>query len=266
MTDLEAMFRRLEGRVAASGRRPTTYAYGDDPSQVAELWLPDGEGPFPVAAVLHGGFWQAAYGYDHIRAVCAELAGMGVAAWNIEYRRVGNGGGVPATFDDVGAAFDLLGSVDAPVDLDRVVALGHSAGGHLATWCGGGGWVSGVVSLGGVLDTRTAAAEGIGEGAIDDFCGGSSQERPVEHDAIDVIGRLPLGVEVAVIHGADDDWVPVAQAWAFERACQDTATACEVTVLEGVGHYELIDPDDQAFETVRAEVLRLTGTGTGTGD
>ena len=62
----------------------------------------------------------------------------GWAAWNIEYRRVGQqGGGWPGTLEDVAAAVDALADLDAlagldvPLDLARVVAVGHSAGGHL---------------------------------------------------------------------------------------------------------------------------------------
>src|SRR5262245_32239546 len=104
------------------------YAYGDDPSQFGDLY-----GTGPVAVMIHGGFWKAAYGLDLMEPLCRDLAARGWAAWNIEYRRLGNGGGVPNTLDDVCAAIDQLAELDG-VDLSRVVAIGHSAGGHLAAW------------------------------------------------------------------------------------------------------------------------------------
>ncbi|HYU42778.1 MAG TPA: alpha/beta hydrolase [Vicinamibacteria bacterium] len=112
-------------------------AYGPGPQQLGELWRPREPGPHPVAIVIHGGCWSAAYGEGHIRPVCAALAQAGVAAWCLEYRRVGDkGGGWPGTFEDVGRGADHLREI-APshgLDLTRVVAVGHSAGGHLALW------------------------------------------------------------------------------------------------------------------------------------
>src|SRR4051812_50171887 len=88
-----------------------------------------------------------------------DLAGRGWAAWNIEYRRLGSGGGVPATLDDVSAAIDHLAQLQH-VDLSRVVTIGHSAGGHLAAWAATRDHhrvaVTGVVSQAGVLDLERA--------------------------------------------------------------------------------------------------------------
>ena len=111
-------------------------AYGDHPQQRAELHLSDGPGPYPVVVGLHGGFWRARRSLRYMRPACADLARHGWAAWNVEYRRVGRseGGGWPATFADVAAAIDHLADLDAPLDLTRVAAMGHSAGGQLALW------------------------------------------------------------------------------------------------------------------------------------
>jgi len=121
--------------VGASSDGPTamtrsTYSYGDHPSQLAELFLPAGSGPFPVTVVVHGGYWKAQYDRSLMEGLCSDLAAHGLAAWNIEYRRVGAGGGWPHTLDDVAAAVDLLVELNAPLDLSHVAAVGHSAGGH----------------------------------------------------------------------------------------------------------------------------------------
>ena len=89
--------------------------------------------------VIHGGFWRAKYGKNVSKAVSADLARRGRAAWNIEYRRIGRrqGGGWPATFDDVAAAIDKLAELGDPrLDLGDVSVVGHSAGGQLALWAG----------------------------------------------------------------------------------------------------------------------------------
>src|SRR6476659_7616503 len=112
----------------------STHPYGQHPSQLGELFLPSGAGPFAVVAVVHGGYWRAKYDRTLMTDVCLDLAGGGLAAWNLEYRRVGGGGGWPETLLDVAACIDLLADIDAPLDLANVLAVGHSAGGQLAFW------------------------------------------------------------------------------------------------------------------------------------
>src|SRR5262245_50972601 len=148
----------------------STHSYGDHPSQLGELFLPAGSGPFPVTVVVHGGYWKAQYDRSLMEGLCTDLAAHGLAAWNIEYRRVGGGGGWPHTLDDAGAAIDLLAELDAPLDLSHVGAVGHSAGGQLALWAASrptlpadapGGAprvpIAAAVSQAGVLDLTLAA-------------------------------------------------------------------------------------------------------------
>ena len=119
---------------SSAGRAPVIYRYGAGPAQFGELWLPDGAAAGTVV-VIHGGFWRARYDLSLGRPLAADLAARGYAAWNLEYRRALAGGGWPATFEDVAAGIDLLATL--PVDTSRVVAVGHSAGGHLAAWAAG---------------------------------------------------------------------------------------------------------------------------------
>ena len=118
----------------------TFVRYGPHPSQYGVLSLPNSPGLWPVAVVIHGGFWRTAYGADLGADLADDLVRHGFAAWNVEYRRVGEdpergGGGWPATFDDVARAIDYLAELEDPrLDLDDVTLIGHSAGGHLALW------------------------------------------------------------------------------------------------------------------------------------
>ncbi|MDT5138019.1 MAG: hypothetical protein QOD58_2281 [Mycobacterium sp.] len=150
---------------------PVRYAYGAHPSQYAEVTLPAGQNPAPVVVVIHGGYWSARYGAELGRPLAADLAGRGFAAVNVEYRRVGDGGGWPETGQDVATAVDALRARSTGMDLNRVVALGHSAGGQLAGWLasrrGGAVTLTGVVLQAGVLDLVRGSAEGLGGGAID---------------------------------------------------------------------------------------------------
>lgn len=224
--------------------------YGRDPSQFGELTLPGGK-PKGVVVVVHGGFWKAEYDLSLGRPLAASLAEHGWAAWNVEYRRVGDGGGDPATFDDVAAAVDALHGLD--LDLSRVLALGHSAGGHLATWAASRGryprWrstvdLTGVVSQAGVLDLETAAAQGLGSGAVAAFLG----HRPGPDDApLDPIRQVPLDVPVHCIHGTADTNVPIGQSREYVAAARAAGADARLTVVEEGDHFVLIDPSSEAW-------------------
>ncbi|MGI8523205.1 MAG: alpha/beta hydrolase family protein, partial [Nocardioides sp.] len=193
-----------------------TVEYGDNPHQYAELTRPEAASR-GVVVVIHGGFWRAAYDCSLGRPLAADLAARGWTAWNLEYRRVGNGGGAPETLDDVAAGIDALRTVEG-LDLSTVVTLGHSAGGHLATWAAsrlrfdrwaGGVPVTGVISQAGVLDLRTAYDDGLGGGAVEAFLGHPPADAD---DPADPLRQVPLDVPVWCVHGRADDVVPPGQS------------------------------------------------------
>ena len=210
--------------------------YGDDPSQYGVLY---GEGP--VAVVLHGGFWKAEYDLTLMDALCEDLAQRGWAAWNVEYRRLGNGGGVPETLDDVSAAIDLLAELD--VDRSRVVTIGHSAGGHLAAWAATRDnprvAVTGVVSQAGVLDLARAAELNLSDGVVHRFL----REHPTQ--IASPIERLPLGVPALLTHGGLDDTVPVEISETFARESGAT-----LIVEPDEDHYGHLDPQNPLWQAV----------------
>lgn len=149
-------------------------AYGSDEFQFGELYAPEGKGPHPVAIVVHGGYWRARYDLRHIGHFCVALAQAGIAAWSLEYRRIGNrGGGFPGTFDDIRAGASQLEKIskERALDLRRVVAAGHSAGGHLVLWLAKQGAVRlrGVVPLAPVADLRQAWNLKLSSNIVDDF-------------------------------------------------------------------------------------------------
>jgi acetyl esterase/lipase len=118
-----------------------TIHYGSDSLQVADLWLPAGRGPHPAVLMVHGGCWQTGIADRRIMDwIADDLRKRGIAVWNIDYRGVDRaGGGYPGTFLDAAAAADALRDA-APkygLNIDRLVAVGHSAGGHLALWLAG---------------------------------------------------------------------------------------------------------------------------------
>jgi acetyl esterase/lipase len=236
---------------------PVLHRYGPDPSQVGDLHLPEGPGRWPVAVVLHGGFWRERYDRSLMDALCADLAGRGWAAWNLEYRRIGGRGGWPATFDDVSAGIDFLGDLHAagtPIDIRRVVSIGHSAGGHLALWSATRERprvrVAAVVGQAAVGDLARGSRLGLSNGAADELMGGSPAQVPERYEAGSPSERLPLGVPALLVHGGRDDTVPVELSRDLHAAALAAGDRCDLVVLEGDGHYEHIDPATAAWGTV----------------
>ncbi len=247
-------------------------AYGNDAQQFGDLRLPKGKDPHPVAVMLHGGVWLSQYNLDHVASFCATLTQAGVATWNLEYRRLGNpGGGWPGTFDDVARGIDHLRVVARthPLDLERVVVVGHSAGGHLALWAGGRRRLpkdsplsardplplQGVVALAGVTDLRKFRA-GFGN-LIDQLLGGTPEQVAARYPQTSPIDMLPLGIPQVLLHGSRDPIVPVELAKAYEAAGKKKGDAIRLILLDEAGHFELIAPGSSAWPAVKEAVLSL---------
>ncbi|WP_217996866.1 alpha/beta hydrolase [Nocardioides jensenii] len=235
--------------------------YGPHPDQHAELHLPSGS-PQGVVVVVHGGFWKVAYGLEHGRALAEDLARRGWVAWNLEYRRVGGDGGVPETFDDVSAGVDLLSTVPG-LNLGRVVALGHSAGGHLAMWAAsrdrhprwreGAVRIAAVVSQAGVLDLCAAHEQGLGSDAVAGLLG--SAPGPA-HACLDPISQIPLGIPVGCLHPTEDDTVPVVQSREFVRRVRAAGGVAELVEVPG-DHFAPIQTGTVAWAETVAMLDRL---------
>ena len=247
--------------------------YGEEPLQFGELRLPEGEGPFPVVIVIHGGCWLAEYDLGYMSVFADAITAAGVATWSIEFRRVGNeGGGWPGTFQDVADGVDHLREIsrEHDLDLDRVAAVGHSAGGHLALWLAGRKWLegenplrgdaplalNGVVSLAGIPDLAAyASPEGCGS-AVSGLLGGDPPEVPDRVRRASPIEMLPLGVDLTMVIGDLDSIVPAEQAHGFAQAARQMGDSVDVLEIASAGHFELVDPTHEAFADIREAVLR----------
>ncbi len=239
-----------------------TISYGDDPSQLGELSLPEGT-PRGVVVVIHGGFWKAEYDLSLGRPLAADLVAQGWAAWNLEYRRVGpagavasgGGGGTPTTLDDVAAGIDRLAHLD--LDTSTLVALGHSAGGHLAAWAASRGryerWASGVpvthvISQAGVLDLRSGYDAGLGGGAVERFLGHPPGPGDVP---VDPQQQVPLDVPLWCVHGRADDIVPIGQSEGYVAAATEAGGRAELVAVDG-DHFTVIDTGSDAWKQTLA--------------
>jgi acetyl esterase/lipase len=190
--------------------------------------------------------------------------------WNIEYRRLGRGGGYPSTLQDVAAAIDHLATL-ADADSGRVAAIGHSAGGHLATWAAGRTKLPpgapgaapvinlvGVISLAGVLDLRTAAREKIGNGAAIDLMGGDPDQLPERYAVADPLARVPIGAAVRCIHTQADDRVPYAQSVTYVAAARAAGQDARLLQVDG-DHFSVADATAPAWPATVSQLEELLG-------
>ena len=253
-------------------------AYGAEPEQFGDLWLPEGPGKHPVVVLIHGGCWLAEYPSVELMAYMAkDLQGRGYAVWNLAYRRLGEpGGGYPGTFNDIAAGLDRLREL-APehhLDLKRVVVAGHSAGGHLTTWATGRAQlpkasplrvakplkIRGAVSLAGINDLAAYRATG------PDACGGPDTiDRLTAGAALPDYADtsppafLPIKVPLAVISGQQDPIVPPAFGVDFAARAKAAGDRVEEITIPEAGHFELIDPASAAWPQVLAVIDRMAG-------
>lgn len=283
------------------------YAYGPDPSQFVRLHLPSGSG-LPVVVVIHGGFWRQRYGIGLADPLADDLARHGVAAAAVEYRRVGIGGtvgtglgdtvgtdrgdavgtgqvvgagGWPQTLVDVAKAVDDLAvagqyKARGALDLNRVVVVGHSAGGHLAGWLMHRGSLRaatpgrtepddghlpllGAVSQAGILDLVGASDERLGNGAVIDLMDGSAGSVPQRYFHASPLAHVGDGARVVCVHGDVDEDVPLSQSERYVAAARAAGDPAELIVLPGVGHMELIDPEHDAWAACREQVFAILG-------
>lgn len=260
------------------------FSYGPDPAQFVRLHLPADGDNLPVVIVVHGGFWRQRYGIELADPLAADLARHGVAGVAVEYRRVGDGGtgGWPQTLVDVANAVDNLPFAGqylarGRMDVSRVVAVGHSAGGHLVGWLihrgalrdatpgrtkPGDGHLPllGVVSQAGVLDLVGASDQRLGNGAVIDLMEGSAGSVPQRYQHASPLAHVGDGGRVVCVHGDADDEVPLSQSERYVQAARAAGDPAALVTLPGVGHYELIDPDDQAWTVCRDAALAMLDT------
>ncbi|HET8840523.1 MAG TPA: alpha/beta hydrolase [Ktedonobacteraceae bacterium] len=254
---------------------PLQLAYGEEEFQFGELYLPDETGPYPVSILIHGGYWRARYGLDLMNGLAEDLATRGIAAWNIEYRRVGNsGGGWPGTFEDVARATDCLARIaeDYELDVNRVVPIGHSAGGHLAMWLASRPRIPlqsplaphekplklrGAISLAGVLDLTLAYQLHLSNDAVVGLLGGTPDEVPERYQSASPIALLPLGLPQILIHGTADESVPFEMSQQYAGAARLAGDAIHYIELDAVDHFDVINAGTEVWKLTVEQLLSL---------
>ncbi len=251
-------------------------SYGPEALQFGELYVAqkqDSNVPTPVVVLIHGGFWRAAYGLSLMRGLARDLAEYGITAWNIEYRRVGDeGGGWPDTMLDVALATDYLRTIAQQYALDtqRVVTVGHSAGGHLAFWIAARHRITtgelhtkdplmlkGAVSLAGCVDLDYVAQLHLGNNAVIDLLGGELQAVPERYATASPAALLPFSVSQVLIHGTNDDRVPLDVSQHYAQKAIEAGDDITLIELPGADHFVVIDPTSESWTITRKEIHRL---------
>ena len=248
-------------------------SYGDGALQFGEIRLPEGEGPYPVAIVIHGGCWLSQYDIAHIGSLASALTELGIATWSLEYRRVGDAQAAwPATFEDVARGADHLRALaaDYHLDLDRVIAIGHSAGGHLALWLAGRSGIAdtseiytsdpigilGVLALAPAPDLAYLHAQKVCDHVIDRLMGGSPAALPERYAAASPPEMVPLRTRQIILTGAHDArWLPVGMR--YVEAARKAGDDVEHVMAPDSGHFEVISPTTSTWELVRAATVSL---------
>ncbi len=253
-------------------------AYGSEQYQFGDLRLPGNKpGPYPVIIVIHGGFWRSRFGLEFMGHFCQALTDLGFATWNIEYRRIGNeGGGWPGTLLDAGKAADFLNGIAAEyqLDLKNVRAMGHSAGGQLALWLAARPQIAdtdqlynrdplkliGAISLAGVSNLRRGFELMLSDSVVESFLGGSPDQYPERYYGASPYELLPLGIPQVLIHGTEDPDVPYTLSQEYFEKAELLGDPVKLVSLEGVGHFEVIDPKSKEWAIIVENALALNDT------
>jgi acetyl esterase/lipase len=244
--------------------------YADHPRGFAELRLPQGTGPFPLAVIYHGGCWKTGIASQaYMAPLATRWQQQGIATLNVDYREVGDGGGWPGSFTDWAASAKLIDEVAAryPIDRARVTLVGHSAGALPAQWLAARQGADGPVGPRAPLTVRAAIVlDGPGDvgaerpafdalcqfSAVDPFVGGEPQRFPERYKAISPSTATPQLAELLFVQAK----LPAPSA-ATQAAIG--AGGARVTVREnpGASHFAIITPGNPVHETNEAAMLAV---------
>lgn len=252
----------------------SSLSYGENPDQFGHLYLPENPKKSPVIILIHGGCWRSSVNLDYFGQAAKHLTQLGIAVWNIEYRRIGNGGGWPHTFLDVAAAADKLKDFSShfSLDLSRVVAVGHSAGGHLAHWLAARQnltpkgelfrsnplLLKGFIALAGIPDLAEALKAKIcSNEAPKELMGGFPESYPERYSQGSPSELAPLNSKQIFIQGINDDTVHLAYIEDYVAKAKARQEDIELNKLENTGHFELVIASTSQWRVVEQAIQEL---------
>jgi acetyl esterase/lipase len=215
--------------------------------QYGLLWLPDKPATgkkAPLVVFIHGGCWLNEYDIQHSNPLSASLAAAGYAVWSLEYRRTGDpGGGWPGSYDDIRQGIAFTSSLaEYPVDIDQIVLIGHSAGGHLALLAAPQfPQVDAVIGLAAISDiVAYSRGQNSCEAATAEFMGGAYKDLPEAYAAANPASASAHSNSI-LLQGDTDAIVPLQQS---------RLAGARAVVVEGAGHFDWLYPGTRAHETL----------------
>ena len=247
-------------------------SYGADPDNYGILHVPEGEGPYPVVVLVHGGGWAEQHDLSYFEPLAESLVAEDIAVWNIEYRRVGGAGGWPITLADADDATESLAAevqqaADGRLDLERVHLAGHSAGGHLAAWIAGRHTLGpdapgaepevrarSATIMAGVFDLSMAVENGH-DRFVRNLLGGMPGDQPERYAVASPVEHLPIGIPVTAVHGSADTVVDPDQSREYVNRARAAGDPARLRMLEGVGHADFGDIESPAWKAARSVIL-----------
>jgi pimeloyl-ACP methyl ester carboxylesterase len=257
-------------------------SYGEQSEQFGKLFLPKSQQkntkPYPTIILLHGGCWRAQHGLAQLGQLSKALTELGYAVWNLEFRRLGNGGGFPITFEDVALGADFLESLSKKYSLDmsNVITMGHSAGGHLALWLAGRHHldekstlyskntlnIKAVISLAGIPDLKEAVNQNICSGASEELVGGLPNDIPTIYQQASPLHLLPLNIPQWHLVGEKDPIVPSTylQSYITKATKVEKSNNLKLEIIPEIGHFEMVMPNTQSWPYIKQALFHLRNT------
>lgn len=236
--------------------------YGSEEYQEGDLYIPYTKKPIAVICLFHGGFWQMPHDREQLTPLAVNFAKKGFAVWNVEYRRIGaGGGGWRGTFDDATASINHLVRLKEKYDLldiSKTIIIGHSAGGHLAIWRSKQVETKpyAVVGLAPITDLEKTFGTKTGKKAVSALLNGSPDEHPKRYALHSPIKMLPIGVRQLIIHGDRDEYVPVEWARNFVACSRNAGDTIDYIEVDNGGHMDYLDPNSEAISRLQDWLIK----------
>jgi pimeloyl-ACP methyl ester carboxylesterase len=253
--------------------------YGGHPDQHLYFEVPSGR-PLGTAVLLHGGFWRDAWTAALMESLAADLLARGWSTANLEFRRMSEAGcgGYPSILADVASAIAALAQRCDEQVPRPLVTIGHSAGGHLALWAAAHQppaasrhqflgpktagprptvRLDGAVAQAGVLDLVGAARTRIGRNAVALMMGATPEQDLARYARACPTRLVPLGVPQLLVHGTEDKHVPWEMSRRYQLLARAVGDQVDLALLDGVGHFEHLDPTHAAWRAVVEWLERL---------
>jgi acetyl esterase/lipase len=249
--------------------RGVEYVPGGSSQQIMDVYIPEGDGPFPGVVVIHGGGWTSG-DTTNLAEESKLLAEEGFVAFAVDYRKA-PAFTFPAQVEDMEATVRFIRehAEEFKVNPRHLGALGGSAGGQLAALLGvegegptdEGSRVNVVVSWSGPMDfteppaARAASGQdrGVGRGPVRRYIGCTPLICPQTYvEASPVTHVDPTDAPMFLANGTAES-VALSQAQSMFDALQEADVPAELVAIQGRFHsvaYESKKPASLDGQTV----------------